>query len=148
MSCCQEHDHLSPLSGARWNATFTSARMCTPILCNGANIFQEVCECIFLVFRLTRSRMMYYIRMVSNAVHRSTLQVDTRGHTSPLTETPSLLAPNVSDCAEVLSLPSFTVQEVIGFHDSSFPNVMKYGVYTRKDLYANAVFSGGTRFLW
>ena len=136
MSCCQEHDHVSPLSGARWNATFTCARMC-----------QEVCECVFLVFRSTRLRMVYYISMVSNAVHRSTSQVDTRGPTSPLTETPSLLAPNVSDCAEVVSLPSFTVQGVIGFHDSSFQNVMKCGVYTRKDLYANAVFSGGTRLL-
>ena len=34
----------------------------------------------------------------------------------------------------------------IGFHDSSFLNGMKRGVYTRKDLYANAVFSGGVRF--
>ena len=61
-------------------------------------------------------------------------------------ETPPLLAPNVSDCAEVLSLPSFTVQGTFGFFESSFPNVMKPGVYTSKDLHANAGFSGGARF--
>ena len=58
------------------------------------------------------------------------------------------LMPNVSDCAEVLFLPSFTAQGAIEVHDSSFPNVMMRGVYTRKDLCANAGFSGGARFLW
>ena len=90
------------------------------VFSNGANIFQEVRECIFLVFGLTRLRMMYDISMVSDAAHRSTSQVHTSGPASLLTETPPLLAPNVPDCAEVLSLPSFTVQGVFGFYES-FP---------------------------
>ena len=110
-------------------------RMPMFVFSNGANFFQEVCECVFLVFGLTRLR----------AAHGSTSHVHTRGPTSLLTGTLPLLAPNVSDNAEVLSLPSFTVQEAFGFHGSSFPNVMKRGVYTRKDLYANAAFTGGTR---
>ena len=48
----------------------------------------------------------------------------------------------------LLFLPSFTAQGAIGFHDSSSPNVMMRGVYTRKDLNATAVFSGGARFPW
>ena len=68
--------------------------------------------------------------------------------TSFLTGTPPLLAPSVSDCAEVLLFPSFTVQGAFGFHKSSFPNVMKCDVYACKDLYANAGFSGVARLLW
>ena len=38
------------------------------------------------------------ISLDSDGVHKSISQVGTRGPTSPLTETPPLLAPNVSDC--------------------------------------------------
>ena len=58
------------------------------------------------------------------------------------------LAQSVSAWPEVLLLPLFIVQGAIGFHDSSFPNVMMRGVCTSKVLYANAAFPGGARFLW
>ena len=35
------------------------------------------------------------------------------------------------------------VKEASGFHDTSWPNVMKCDVYIRKELYANVVLSGG-----
>ena len=40
-------------------------------------------------------------------------------------------------------LASGSLVRALGFHDSSFPNVMERAVYTCKELYANAVFSGG-----
>ena len=84
---------------------------------HGCQVKQPSCRCLSLD---------------SAAVHKSIPQVGTRGPTSLLTETPPLLAPNVSDCAEVLSQPSFTVHGAVGFNDSSFPNVMKCVVETRK----------------
>ena len=51
---------------------------------------------------------LYYVGLVSDAVHKSTAQVDTGRPTSSLTETPTLLAPSVSDCVEVLLQPTFT----------------------------------------
>ena len=82
------------------------------VLSNGANMFQ---------FGLTRSRMVYYISLVSDAVHTSTSQVDTRGPTSPSTETTPLLAPNVFGCSEAVLQPRFAGE---------------------RDMYGNAALSG------
>ena len=62
---------------------------CAPT--SGAKIFQEVCECTFLVFGLTRLGMV----------------------------------PNVPAARKYCPCQVFTVQGAIGFHESSFPNVMK-----------------------
>ena len=44
-------------------------------------------------------------------------------------------------CAEVPFQPSFTGKEASGFRDTTFQNVMKCDVDTRKELYANVVVS-------
>ena len=83
----------------------------------------------------------FHLQSVCSPVAEDILivQVDTRGARSFLTETTPLLAPNVYGCAEVLSLPSLIVQGAFGFHESSFPNVMKYVVCISKELYTNVV---------
>ena len=47
-------------------------------------------------------------------------------------------------CAEILYQPGFIDQEAYGIHDTSFQNVMKCDVDTRKDLYDNVVLASGT----
>ena len=47
-------------------------------------------------------------------------------------------------CLEVLFQPSPTGREASGFHDISFQSFTECDIDTRKELYTNAVFYGGT----